>query len=439
MRYATLAGAVAISAALICAVPAAAAPAPGQAAPPAPPEVVKSTAGELRVERLARLEFPWGMAWLPDGRLLITEKPGRLRIWADGTLSEPVGGVPPVVYRDGGVEQGGLMDVAVDPKFAENRLVYLSFSEAAEQQSAQLGETDDYRLLPLDMTDNVIRGGAVARGRLEGNQLRDVKVIWRQHPKTVGRGHFGVRLAFAPDGTLFITSGERKRFEPAQDLSSNLGKVARVNPDGSVPQDNPFVGTEGASPDVWSYGHRNVLSIAFNPADGRLWVVEMGPLGGDELNLVKRGANYGWPLVSDGDHYVREGVFSMGLTAIPGHQADNRFERPVRSWTPVISPSGAHFYGGAMFPQWRGSLLVGGLSSQALVRLGLDGERVAVEERLDMGRRIRDVTEAPDGAILVIVDDKQGDLLRLTPTAAPRPPRTGRGGSGGGDRPRDTA
>jgi glucose/arabinose dehydrogenase len=389
----------------------------GQTTNATPPVSISSSAGEIRVERLATLEFPWGMAFLPDGRLLITEKPGRLRVWADGKLSPPVGGVPKVVYRQSGVEQGGLMDVAVDPGFATNGLVYLSFSEAAEQQAPQLGETDDFRLLPLDLSDNIIRGGAVARGRLEGNELRDVKVIWRQIPKTVGRGHFGNRLVFAPDGTLYITSGERKRFEPAQSLASNLGKIVRINADGSIPKDNPFVGKEGALPDIWSYGLRNALSIAFNPADKRLWVVEMGPLGGDELNLIKRGANYGWPLVSNGSHYARDGI-PVAETLIPTHDTDDRFEKPIRSWTPVISPSGAAFYNGAMFPQWRGNLLFGGLSSKCLVRLALDGERVAVEERVDMGRRIRDVIEAPDGAILLIVDDRQGDLLRLSPSGA---------------------
>lgn len=391
----------------------------GQAANAAPPDVVSSSAGELRVQRLATLEFPWGLALLPDGRLLITEKPGRLRIWADGKLSEPVGGAPKVVYRDSKSEQGGLMDIAVDPDFARNALVYLSFSEAAEQQAPQIGETDDFRLSPLDMSDTIIRGGAVARGRLEGNELRGVEVIWRQVPKTVGRGHFSARLVFAADGTLYITSGDRKRFEPAQDLESNLGKVVRINPDGSIPQDNPFVGKEGARPDIWSYGHRNMLSAAFEPAGGRLWVVEMGPLGGDELNQIRRGANYGWPLVGDGDHYGRPGVPTT-LTSMPGHLTNDRFEPPVRSWTPVISPSGAAFYNGSMFPRWRGSLLFGGLSSRSLVRLVLDGQRVAIEERLDMGRRIRDVIEAPDGAIVLIVDDRKGDLLRLTPTGGER-------------------
>lgn len=386
----------------------------GQKTGDAPPDVVASSVGDLRVEPLATLEFPWGLALLPDGKLLITEKPGRLRVWTDGKLSEPVLGVPRVLYRDSPSEQGGLMDVAVDPEFARNGLVYLSFSEAAEQQSPQIGETDDFRLSPLDMSDTILRGGAVARGRLAGNELHDVEVIWRQVPKTIGRGHFSCRLAFAPDGTLYITSGDRKRFEPAQDLASNLGKVVRINPDGSVPQDNPFVGKEGARPDIWSYGHRNMLCAAFDPTDGRLWVVEMGPLGGDELNLIKRGANYGWPLVGDGDHYGRPGV-PTSFTSMSGHLTDARFEPPVRSWTPVISPSGAAFYNGSMFPQWRGNLLFGGLSSKSLVRLVLDHKGVAIEERIDMGRRIRDVIGAPDGSILLLVDDSKESLLRLTP------------------------
>jgi glucose/arabinose dehydrogenase len=189
----------------------------------------------------------------------------------------------------------------------------------------------------------------------------------------------------------------------------------RINPDGSIPKDNPFVGQEAARPDIWSYGHRNVLCAAFEPTAGRLWVVEMGPLGGDELNLIKRGANYGWPLVGDGDHYGRPGV-PTSFTSMSGHLTDKRFEPPVRSWTPVLSPSGAAFYNGSLFPQWRGNLLFGGLSSKSLVRLALDGERVAIEERLDMGRRIRDVIDSPDGSILLLVDDRKGDLLRLTPT-----------------------
>ncbi|HEX7330441.1 MAG TPA: PQQ-dependent sugar dehydrogenase [Pyrinomonadaceae bacterium] len=373
-----------------------------------PPDVVTSSAGNIRIERLATLELPWGMALLPDGRLLITEKPGRLRIWANGKMSEPVQGVPKVVYRGTPSEQGGLLDVEIDPDFARNNLVYLSYSEAAEQQPADARETGDPRFGALDTSDTIVRGGAVARGRLDGNQLRDVQVIWRQVPKTIGRGHFGNRIVFAPDGKLFITSGERMRFDPAQSLASNLGKVVRINSDGSIPNDNPFVGKTDALGDIWSYGHRNMLSAAIEPSSGRLWVVEMGPLGGDELNLVERGKNYGWPIVSNGDNYNN--------SPIPDHPSHKEFQNPVRSWSPVISPSGAFFYTGSLFPGWRGSLLAGGLSSKALVRLTLNaGGTIDIEERIDMKRRIRDLIQAPDGAILVIVDDKSGDLLRLTP------------------------
>lgn len=377
----------------------------------APPSEVSSTAGRIRIERLTTLELPWGMALLPDGRLLITEKPGRLRIWANGQLSEPVQGVPRVVYRGKPSDQGGLLDVEIDPDFARNSLVYLSYAEAAEQQPADARDTDDPRFGGyLDTSDNIVRGGAVARGRLDGNQLRDVQVIWRQVPKTIGRGHFGNRIVFAPDGKLFITSGERMRFDPAQSLDSNLGKVVRINSDGSIPNDNPFAGKENARGDIWSYGHRNVLSAAIDPASGRLWVVEMGPLGGDELNLVERGKNYGWPIVSNGDNY--------NGSPIPDHATRKDLQQPVRSWSPVISPSGAIFYTGALFPGWRGSMIAGGLSSQALIRLTLDGDRVAVEERIDMKRRIRDLIQMTDGAIVAIVDDKSGDLLRLSPVAA---------------------
>ena len=376
-----------------------------------PPDVVPSSAGDLRVERLATLEYPWGMAMLPDGRLLVTEKPGRLRIWENGKLSEPVQGVPKVVYRATQFEQGGLLGVAIDPDFARNRFVYLSYVEPSEQQPPDIGETGDIRFADyLDTSDNILRGGAVGRGRLEGNALREFQVIWRQVPKTVGRGHFGHRLIFAPDGTLFITSGERMRFDPAQSLASNLGKVVRIHPDGSIPKDNPFAGKEGGRGEVWTYGHRNILAVAIDPSSGLFWAFEMGPLGGDEINLIQRGKNYGWPLVSNGDNY--------GGPSIPDHPTQKQFQEPVRTWTPVVSPSGAMFYTGALFTGWRGSALVGGLSSQALVRLTFDGERIVTEERIDLKRRIRDVIQAPDGAVLLIVDAKTGDLLRLTPAAA---------------------
>jgi aldose sugar dehydrogenase len=382
----------------------------GQTGSAGPDEVTSVTAGKLRIERLATLEFPWGMALLPDGALLITEKPGRLRIWDDGKLSDPIAGVPEVVYRGTPGEQGGLLDVEIDPDFERNRLVYLSYTEAADRQLEDFAETGDVRFGGfLDMSDDIVRGGAVARARLEAEGLQDVEVIWRQEPKTLGRGHFGNRLIFAPDGKLFITSGERMRFDPAQSLASSLGKVLRINPDGSVPEDNPFIGEDDALGDVWTYGHRNILAAAFDPASGRLWGLEMGPLGGDELNLIEPGQNYGWPLVSNGDNY--------GGPSIPDHPTRKEFQAPVRTWTPVISPSGATFYDGALIPEWQGSMLVGGLSSQALIRLVLDGGRVALEERIDMQRRVRDVVQAPDGAILVIVDDHNGDLLRLTPAA----------------------
>ncbi|HEX2060157.1 MAG TPA: PQQ-dependent sugar dehydrogenase [Thermoanaerobaculia bacterium] len=372
---------------------------------PPPPDTVASSAGTLRIERLATLEYPWGLALLPDGRVLVTEKPGRLRIWANGRLSEPVAGVPKVVHRDAR-DQGGLLDVEADPDFARNGLIYLSYVEASETQSPDLADTGDARFGGGNPSDNILRGGAVARARLDGNALRDVQVIWRQVPKMIGRGHFGHRLLFAPDGKLFITSGDRMRFEPAQSLAGNLGKVVRINADGSVPSDNPFVGRENARGDLWSYGHRNILAAAIEPGAGRLFAFEMGPLGGDELNLVQAGKNYGWPVVSNGDNYAS--------SAIPDHPTRREFEAPLRTWTPVLSPSGATFYTGAHFANWKGSVLVGGLSSQSLIRLTFDGERVSNEERIFMGRRIRDVLQMPDGALLLIVDDAKGDLLRLT-------------------------
>jgi glucose/arabinose dehydrogenase len=386
-----------------------------------PPDSVETSAGRLRIEKLATLEFPWGMAVLPDGRVLITEKPGRLRIWERGRLSEPIAGLPELVYR-GEKDQGGLMDIAADPDFQREGWVYFSFVEAAEQQSPDAAETGDIRFGDfLDTSDSIIRAGAVARAKLDGNRLTDMEVIWRQTPKTLGRGHFGNCLVFAQDGTLFITSGERMRFDPAQSLSSNLGKVVRVNRDGSVPRDNPFVGKEDALGDIYSYGHRNTLAAAIDPANGNLWAFEMGPLGGDEVNLVRAGQNYGWPLVSNGDNYAGP--------EIPDHPSRPEFTQPVRTWTPVVSPSGAMFYQGRLFPGWRGSALVGGLSSQCIVRLVFDGERVRTEERIELGRRVRDVAEAPDGSILLLIDDKDGGLLRLTPGGGDR------GEDGGAARP----
>ena len=359
----------------------------------------------VKIEPLAKLDHPWGMALLPDGRLLITEKPGRLRLYADGKLSQPVNGVPVVAHHD----QGGLLDVAVDPDFARNGLVYLSYTEAAEEQPK------DARIVPdprsgefVDKNDTVLKGTAVARGRLDGHELKDVSVVWRQEPKIVGLNHFGGRLVFAPDGKLFITSGDRQSFDPAQDLASNLGKVVRINPNGTVPDDNPFQTKSGARADIWTAGHRNPLGATIRPASGELWVHEMGPKGGDEINLIEKGKNYGWPIVSKGDHYDD--------TAIPRHASKPEYAPPAKSWNPSISPSGIIFYDGPI-ASWRGSAIMGGLSSKALIRLSLDGDKVIGEERIDVNRRIRDIIQSSDGSIFLLSDGIGGELLLVTPTA----------------------
>ncbi len=366
-------------------------------------QVMSTSQGTLNLESLARLEFPWAMAALPDGRFLITEKPGRLRVYSRGTLSQPIGGVPRVEY----LEQGGLLDVAVDPDFANNQLVYLYFTERAERQPPNATLVPDPRLGPfVNKEDNVLKGGAVVRGRLEGDALRDARVIWRQEPKTIGMGHFGGRLVFGPDGKLFIASGDRQRFEPAQDMGSNLGKIVRINPDGSIPDDNPFVREQGARQDIWTVGHRNPLGAAIHPASNQLWVHEMGPAHGDELNLIERGKNYGWPIVSNGDHY--DG------TTIPKHATRPEFAPPVLHWYPAISPSGLHFYNGRMFDGWTGNALIGGLSAQALIRVAFDGNRVASVEHICLGHRIRDVAEDAEGGVLLLTDAMDGELLRMT-------------------------
>lgn len=369
-----------------------------------PNGTIPTESGNLRIERLAVLEEPWGMALLPDGRLLITEKPGRLRIFSGGRLSVPVAGVPEVVYFG----QGGLLDVAVDPNFDRNQLVYLSYAEAAEPQPTGIRETQEPRLAAFQrMEDQTLKGGAVARGRLEGGALRDVEVIWRQFPKTVGRGHFSGRLTFAPDGTLYIASSDRMRFDPAQDLGSNLGKIVRINTDGSAPRDNPFVTARGARPEIWSTGHRNPSGMAFQPGTTRLWSVEFGPKGGDELNLIEKGRNYGWPLVNEGVNYDD--------SPIPRHATRPEFVRFIRSWTPVISPGSLMFYDGAQFPQWRGNALIGGLSSQAIIRLIIDGDKVTHQEVIPMGRRIRNLAQASDGSLLALSESPNAELLRLSP------------------------
>lgn len=353
----------------------------------------------FEIEPIATFDEPWAMAFLPDGRLLVTEKKGLLRILTQaGQKSRPVSGVPDVDY--GG--QGGLGDVALHPRFAENRLVYLSYAEGGP------GNT---------------RGAAVARGVLEESEggrvgLSRVEVIWRQYPKVLGYGHYGHRLLFDEEGYLWVSSGERQKFAPAQDMQANLGKILRLRDDGSIPADNPFVDylardplvdDEGVYRQIWSLGHRNPLGIAFD-LDGRLWEVEMGPAGGDELNRIERGANYGYPIVSNGDHYDgRE---------IPDHDTRPEFRAPALWWTPVISPGNLIFCRGTLFRDWRGNALVAGLSSRAIVRIALDGEKAREVARYDMGARIRSVVEGPDGALWVLEDeraDSGGRLLKLTP------------------------
>lgn len=330
------------------------------------------------------LEEPWGLTFLPDGRMLVTEKPGRLRIVArDGSLSEPLAGVPEVFVSG----QGGLLDVALSPNFAEDRLVYLSYSEPGEGGA----------------------GTAVARGRLGENGLENVEVIWRQMPKVESPNHWGSRLTFARDGTLFITTGDRYEFKQrAQDLSTTIGKVVRVNPDGSIPQDNPFVEQDNAEPGIWSYGHRNMQAAALHPETGQLWTVEHGAMGGDELNHPMAGHNYGWPVITYGVDYDGS---KIGIGT-----AKQGMEQPVYYWDPVIAPSGALFYTGDAFPDWQGDLFIGALRG-ALVRLEMNDGRVVEEERYlgNLGERLRDVTQGPDGSIYLITDSPQGRIIQVEP------------------------
>ncbi|PKN67607.1 MAG: hypothetical protein CVU57_02605 [Deltaproteobacteria bacterium HGW-Deltaproteobacteria-15] len=340
---------------------------------------------EVTAETLVTgLDHPWGMAFLPDGRLLITERnTGRLYLLqTDRKLSKPLDGVPKVHSRG----QGGLMDVALDPNFEKNKYVYLSYAKPGAVGKAST---------------------ALGRGRLADNRIENFQDIFVQEPYVEGSNHFGNRIEFSPDGKyLFFALGERFQFDPAQDLSNHLGKVIRIHPDGSVPKDNPFVGRKNARGEIWSFGHRNIEAMAFQPGTGALWAGEMGPKGGDELNKIERGANYGWPVVSWGDHYDGR--------KIPDPPTRPEFKDAARHWTPVISPSGMVFYEGLMFPDWKHNALIGGLTSKELVRLVLGGTRVMEEDRLPLPERVRDVQTGPDGSIYLLSDQDNGKLWRIS-------------------------
>jgi glucose/arabinose dehydrogenase len=355
------------------------------------PEMKADVAVEV-TDYVTGLQRPWGLAFAPDGTLLITERPGRLRLFKDGKLSEPVAGVPDVDARD----QGGLLGLALDPGFAKNGLVYLAYAEP-----------------PKDGANNA----AVARGKLVTTggapRLEGVTVIYRQTPSLASTKHYGGRLVFGRDGKLYITGGERSITEgrmQAQRMDGTLGKIVRINPDGSIPKDNPFVGKAGVKPEIWTIGHRNVLGAALNPTTGELWEVEHGTRGGDEINIVRKGKDYGWPTIAYGVEYAG-GPITGDITQKAG------MEQPVYYWDPVIAPGGMAFYNSNAVPAWKGSLFVSGMGPRYLSRLTLQGEKVVGEERLltDVGERLRDVIVGPDGALYLATDNDKGRVIRVAP------------------------
>ena len=363
--------------------------APALAQVPKAAETIRTEAGNIEVTEVANgLVHPWGAAFLPDGRMLVTERPGRLRlITAEGELlEEPVEGTP-TVWAQG---QGGLLDVVVDPNFAENQLVWLSYAEPGEGGEA---------------------GTTLGRGRLADGRLEDFQAVWHQTPKVEGPNHFGNRIVFADDDTIFVTLGERFKFEPAQDLSTTLGKVIRITREGEAVEGNPFAGQEDAENEIFSYGHRNIEAAAIDPSTGGLVVAEMGPLGGDELNLIEAGANYGWPVVSWGTDY--DGG------EIPDPPTHPEFEDAAHVWTPVISPSGMIFYQGDLFPDFQGDAMIGGLSSEGITRIEIQDGAVAEQDHIPLGERIREVEEGPDGSIYVLTDQENGSVWKLQPLTPP--------------------
>jgi glucose/arabinose dehydrogenase len=348
-----------------------------------------SSAGQLEVQTIASgLVNPWALAFLADGRMLVTERPGRMRIVSsDGQLSPALKGVPDV-WATG---QGGLLDVVTDHAFKQNNTIYFCFSE----RTAGGGRT------------------AVARAKLvdgDAPRLDDVKVIFRQQGPLSSGNHYGCRIAQARDGNLFVTLGEHfSHRDEAQNLGNHLGKLIRITPDGTAPNDNPFVGRDGARPEIWSYGHRNEQGLAINPASGEVWEIEHGPRGGDEVNIIGKGKNYGWPVIGYGIDY--------NGTKIHASTAKDGMEQPIKYWVPSIAPSGMAFYTGKLFPKWDGSLFTGALAGKMLVRLSLNGNSVTGEERLlqDLNERIRDVRQGPDGALWLLTDNAAGRILRVSP------------------------
>jgi glucose/arabinose dehydrogenase len=349
-------------------------------------QTIQTQEHALRVVKIAAdLEHPWGLAFLPDGRMLVTERPGRLRIVRDGKLDpQPVSGLPRIVARG----QGGLLDVALHPRYAENNLVYFSYAGPGKGGI----------------------GTEVARGRLVGHRLEEVQVIFRLEPKSDARQHFGSRLVFDRAGYLFITLGDRGDKERAQRPGDHAGSVIRLHDDGRVPADNPFVGKPGWKPEKYSLGNRNMQGAALHPQTGELWAHEHGPQGGDEINVIRAGVNYGWPVITYGVNYgsgtkIGEGTHKAGMA------------QPLHYWVPSIAPSGMAFYTGEKFPRWRGDLFVGALRDEMLVRLRLDGEKVVIEERMLKGvlGRIRDVRQGPDGFLYLLTDERKGVLVRLEP------------------------
>ncbi|MBR1152228.1 PQQ-dependent sugar dehydrogenase [Bradyrhizobium sp. JYMT SZCCT0428] len=349
-----------------------------------------SSAGGLEVRTFARgLVNPWSLAFLPEGRMLVTERPGRIRIVsAEGQLSPALKGVPDV-WASG---QGGMLDVAIDKSYAQSKTIYFCFAE----RTSGGGRT------------------AIARAKLNdgGGRLEDTKIIFRQEGPLSSGNHYGCRIAQADDGNLFVTLGDHgSHREQAQDLGNHLGKVIRIAPDGSAAAGNPFIGRAGAKPEIWSYGHRNGQGLAINPASGDVWEIEHGPRGGDELNIIRTAKNYGWPVIGYGLEYSDAKIHESA--------AKDGMEQPVKYWVPSISPSGMLFYTGKLFPKWSGSLFVGALSGSMLVRLSLNGNGVAGEERLlqNLHERIRDVRQGPDGALWLLTDSSNGRILRVTPSA----------------------